>query len=43
MKFVQLIEYKENIFLEKSHTKRRPSPRPFSETLKSLDQQSSIL
>ena len=44
MKFGQLIEYdKKNIFLEKSYTKRRASPRPFSETLKSLDQQSSIL
>ena len=44
MKFGQLIEYdKKNIFLEKSNTKRRASPRPSSETLKSLDQQSSIL
>ena len=44
MKFGQLIEYdKKNIFLEKSYTKRRASPRPFSETLKSLGQQSSIL
>ena len=44
MKFGQLIEYdKKNIFLEKSYTKRRASPRTFSETLKSLGQQSSIL
>ena len=44
MKFGQLIEYdKKNIFLEKSYTKRRASPRTFSETLKSLGQVFSFI
>ena len=48
MKFVQLIEYNRNIFLEKSYRAcgGDTGPRPFSEKLKlsiSLDQYSKVL
>ena len=48
MKFVQLIEYNRNIFLEKSYREcgGNTGPRPFSEKLKlsiSLDQYSKVL